>query len=134
MCLRCVLGLFVAFATTIVGPAIFRCLDGLLLALLGTAAQEYDESISVLAEIDPVPRSGIDFSLEDSSPNALHVRPITCRQLIKRRCDLCDATALSPSNHVAKGERACGSRYSSTRTSGIVSNEYVTITHCGMQS
>lgn len=106
-------------ATAIIGPACFCRLDGLLLALLRATAQEDHESVSVLAKINPVPRSGIDLSLEYPSPNALHVRPVAGSQLIEQAVTRADATALSPSKQVAKGERSCGSRYSSTPTSDI---------------
>ena len=129
--LHVALRLLAALATTIVGPAFFRRLDGLLLALLDTAAQEYHEAITVLAKINPISWSSINLPFEHACPDAFHVRPVADSQLVERRRNLCRGHGIESLNHAAKGERACGSIFEYSYVRHICSNVNVTITHRG---
>ena len=103
----------------LVSPALLHRLNGLLLALLGAAAKQNYQAITVFAEIDPVAWSNIDFPFKYACPDAVHVRPVACRELIQCRRNLCRCNGIEPIKARGEGERACGSRYSSTRTSDI---------------
>jgi hypothetical protein len=49
-----------------------RCFDRVLLTLLAAAAEQYDDRIAILAEIDPVSRAKVDLPLENSGTDALY--------------------------------------------------------------
>ena len=57
-------------------PEVLGSLDIPLLSLLGPTAQEDDQGIAVLAEIDPVAGAEVYPVLEDASAHTLSVREI----------------------------------------------------------
>jgi hypothetical protein len=63
-------------------------LDVLLLAFLGAAAEQNDEAVSVLAEINSLAGPEIDAALEHPGTDALDVREVALRQTGQRRCHL----------------------------------------------
>jgi hypothetical protein len=54
--------------------------DIVLLALLRAATHQDHQPIAVFPEIDPVPRSEIDFVFEQPATDALDVRKVTARK------------------------------------------------------
>ena len=56
-----------------------------MLAFLGTAAEQNDEAVSVLAEINAVAGPEIDAALEYAGTDTLDVREVALRQTGQRR-------------------------------------------------
>src|SRR5580692_6999832 len=76
------------FSPFIILPAVKSGLEVLLLAFLGAGAEQNDEAVSVLAEINAAAGSEIDAALEHSGTDALDVREVALRQTGQRRCHL----------------------------------------------
>src|SRR5579862_5021464 len=67
------------FSLFIILPAVESRLDVLMLAFLGTAAEQNDEAVSVLAEINAVAGPEIDAALEYAGTDTLDVREVALR-------------------------------------------------------
>src|ERR1700704_1991824 len=61
------------FALLVVGPSLLRGRDVVLLAALRASRQQDHETVSIPAEIDPVPRPEVDTVFLDPGPDAFHV-------------------------------------------------------------
>ena len=76
------------FAASIVRPSFYRCFNRVLLTLLTTAAEQYDDRIAVLAKIDPVSRAKVDLPLEYAGAHTLYRREVAFREPVKGSRDL----------------------------------------------
>jgi len=114
------------FSPFIILPAVKSGLDVLLLAFLGAAAEQNDEAVSVLAEINAVAGPEIDAALEHPGTDALTFEKLPCVRRVNAVVTLAEACAPRRLNQAPEGLRPLRSLYS--RTSIICySNIYVTI-------
>src|SRR5581483_10212674 len=67
------------FPSLIILPSGQGGIDVLLLALFRPSAEQDDEALAVLAEVNAIARSKIDATLHDSGTDAFHVREVALR-------------------------------------------------------
>jgi hypothetical protein len=69
--------LLLGFALSIISPALFSGMDGLVLALLGPAAKKDHDYFSIFPKINPISRPKIYSAFENSGADTFRIREIT---------------------------------------------------------
>jgi dihydrofolate reductase len=110
------ISLLLCLALLVVGPSLLGGRDVAPLALLRPAAEQNDDSVAVLTEVDPISRPKIDAVLEYAAPTPFTFEKLPSSSRRTAAVTFAAATASRLRNQAANGLDPARSRYSGIDT------------------